>query len=114
MNLTETERLVRRIESYLKQPDVSFNPDVMAKEYTDEHGAATKRLVTCERIIRGGDHAQALQLAEESPSVLEVIGLLEFRKAKEWVTLCRKNEWPVPEALDRELRHAVRLPERIG
>ena len=107
MNLTETERLVRRIESYLRQPDASLQPDVMAKGYSDEHGAATKRLVTCERIIRGGDHAQALQLAEESPPVLEVIGLLEFRKAKDWVALCRKNGWPVPEPLDRELTRTL-------
>ena len=32
MNLTETERLVRRIESYLKQPDVSLDPDVNKKD----------------------------------------------------------------------------------
>ncbi|HIG44428.1 MAG TPA: hypothetical protein EYQ14_28425 [Gammaproteobacteria bacterium] len=103
MNLTETERLVRRIELYLKQQDASLQPDVMAREYAAEHGAATKRLITCQRIIRGGDHAQALQLAEEPPAVLDVIGQLEFRKAKEWLALCRNNGWPVPEPLDREV-----------
>ena len=58
MNLTETERLVRRIELYLKQADEALAPDLMARDYAAEHGAATKRLITCQRIIRGGDHAQ--------------------------------------------------------
>ena len=31
MNLTETERLVRRIESYLRQPDMPLDPDVNKK-----------------------------------------------------------------------------------
>ena len=32
MNLTETERLVRRIESYLRQPDMPLDPDVNKKD----------------------------------------------------------------------------------
>jgi hypothetical protein len=102
MNLTEAERLVRRIEAYLKQPDDMLKPATMAKDYASEHQASIKRVVTCQRIIRDGDRDQAMRLAEEPPTILELINCLEFRKARDWVTLCKQNKWPTPEPMDRE------------
>ena len=102
MNLTEAERLVRRIEAYLKLPDEMLQPEAMAEAYASEHQAAIKRVVTCQRIIRDGDRDQAMRLAEEPPAILELINCLEFRKARDWVTLCKQNGWPAAGSMDRE------------
>ncbi len=94
--------MVRRIEAYLKQPDETLQPATMAETYASEHQAATRRVVTCQRIIRDGDRDQAMRLAEEPPVVLDLINCLEFRKARDWVALCKQNGWPAPESMDRE------------
>ena len=102
MNITEAERLVRRIESYLKSPDESLQPSQMAESFTQTMQEANSRLITCQRIIRGGDSAQALQLAEAPPAVLDLINCLSFRKIKDWTALCQNNNWQAPEPVDRE------------
>ncbi len=102
MNLTEAERLVRRIESYLKSPDESLQPSTLAENFTQVMQEANSRIITCQRIIRGGDSAQALQLAEAPPAVLDLINCLAFRKSKDWTNLCQKNNWKTPEPVDRE------------
>ncbi|MDP6134265.1 MAG: hypothetical protein QF856_06685, partial [Candidatus Marinimicrobia bacterium] len=87
---------------YLKQPDETLQPATMAETYASEHQAATRRVVTCQRIIRDGDRNQAMRLAEEPPAILELINCLEFRKARDWVALCKHNGWSAPEPMDRE------------
>ena len=94
--------MVRRIEAYLKQPDETLQPATMAETYASEHQAATRRVVTCQRIIRDGDRDQAMRLAEEPPVVLDLINCHEIRKARDWVALCKQNGWPAPESMDRE------------
>ena len=102
MNLTEATRLVRRIESYLSDPDESLDPAKTAKEYASVLETASKRLVTCQRIIRDGDRDQALRLAMDPPPLMELINCLAFRKARDWVALCKQRGWPFPNPIDRE------------
>jgi hypothetical protein len=100
MTLLETERLIRKMSELLQQGD---NPDIASKvagDYAAACHVANLRLQQCEAMIKARDSHQAIQLAETPPNLLDVITVLEFRRADDWRALCQKNALPFAERID--------------
>lgn len=88
MNTIETSRLVRRIVSALKgEGDSSLSPK-LAEDFTAVCSSLNLRLEQCLAMIDAGAAAQAVQLAETQPNLLDLVTLVEFRQADEWRQFC--------------------------
>ena len=100
MNLIEAERLVRKITDVLQNhaPEAQARP--LAQAYAELCRTANHRLEQCAAMLDQGDEHQALQLAEAPPPVLELASRLTFREGNDWREFCRKNDLPVPDALE--------------
>ena len=100
MNLIEAERLVRRLTEALKRHAPEAQVRSLAQDYAEACRGVAHRLEQCAAMLAQGDEAQALQLAEAPPPLLDLITRLAFREAGEWRAFCLAHEHPVPEAFE--------------
>ena len=99
-HLLEAKRLVRKIKEFLETgADLSLASKT-AKDYVEICRAASLRLQQIESMITAGDFAQALQLAEQSPALPDLLAILDFRKSEEWRALCKNESLPHSEPFD--------------
>jgi hypothetical protein len=97
INLTQTERLVRKIAEVVAHPASDTQAAKLAQDYADLCRDANRRLEQCAVMIEAGQFVQALQLAETPPPLLDLITLLSFRQAAEWRTYCQGHQLPWTE-----------------
>lgn len=100
MSILETERLVRRVRAVLRGEADHILGAKLAEDYTVISNAAQLRLRQCETMIQAGNKRQAVQLAEASPDLLNLITLIAFAETDQWRELCNGQGWPIPESLD--------------
>lgn len=99
-HLLEAKRLVRKIKEFLETgADLSLASKT-AKDYFEICRAASLRLQQVESMITAGDFAQALQLAEQSPALPDLLAILDFRKSEEWRGLCKNESLPHSDPFD--------------
>ncbi len=99
-HLLEAKRLVRKIKEFLEpSADLSLASKT-AKDYVEICRAASLRLQQVESMITAGDFAQALQLAEQSPALPDLLVILDFRKNEEWRALCKRESLPHSDPFD--------------
>ncbi len=111
-NLVQLERLVRRIANALRNGEMPAGLSPLAQQYAEACREASHRLLQCETIIRNGDIGQAIQLAEVSPSLLDVITVLAFGDATKWRGFCKNNDLEIADEFDE--RCVRRLNECYG
>ena len=102
MSLLETDRLVRRLRGILRGESDHILGAKLAEDYTAICKAVQLRLRQCESMIQAGNPRQAVQLAEASPDLLNLITLIAFSETEQWRELCADQGWPVPEAIDEK------------
>lgn len=105
MTILETERLVRRIRSVLRGDADHVLGAKSAEDYAAVSRTVQLRLQQCETMIQAGNPRQAIQLAEASPDLLNLVTLIAFAETEEWRELCTAQRWP---AFDRIDERAVR------
>lgn len=99
-HLLDAKRLVRKIKEFLEAgADLSLASKT-AKDYVETCRAASLRLQQVESMITAGDFAQALQLAEQSPALPDLLAILDFRKSEEWRGLCKNESLPHSDPFD--------------
>ncbi len=100
MNLTDVERLVRRIGELMDGRVPEEQARLIAQDYSNLSERAAHRLRQCATMLDQGDEAQALQLADSPPSLLDLVTRLGFRRLGEWRDYCQKHTLPCAENLD--------------
>jgi hypothetical protein len=99
-NLLEAKRLVRKIKDFLETgADLSLASKT-ATDYVEICRYVSLRLKQVETMITAGDFAQALQLAEQSPALPDLLTILDFRKSEEWRALCKEKSLPHSDPFD--------------
>lgn len=96
MTPVEAETLVRGIAQFIKDPGEESQAIALAHAYFEQCRLVNQRLDRCAAILAAGDPQQALQLAEASPPVLDLVSILAFREAKAWRAYCQAHQFPVP------------------
>jgi hypothetical protein len=107
MILLETERLVRKISELLQQVGNAAIAPKLAEDFATACHAANLRLQQCEAMIKAGDRPQAIQLAETTPNLLDLVTVLEFRGSDEWRGYCQQNTLPVADRIDARSVHVL-------
>lgn len=100
MNLTDVERLVRRIGELMDGRVPEDQARLIAQDYATLSERAAHRLRQCATMLDQGDEAQALQLADSTPPLLDLVTRLGFRRLSEWREYCQKQNLPCAENLD--------------
>ncbi len=114
MTHLETERLIRKMVELLQKGGNSDLAPKLAGDYSAACHAANLRLQQCEGMIKAGDRHQAIQLAETSPNLLDLITVLEFRNADDWRSFCQQNSLPVAERIDGRSVHELNECYALG
>ncbi len=100
MTLLEIERLVRKISDVLSRVGNAAIAPKLAEDFAAACHAANLRLQQCEAMIKAADRHQAIQLAETSPNLLDLVTILEFRGSDEWRVYCQKNALVIADRID--------------
>ncbi len=66
-----------------------------------------RRLGRCDELLRKGLRAEAVQVAEEEPPLLELVARLHFDKLKEWEDLATAHGYAPPPALHLDTAEAL-------
>ena len=114
MTHLETERLIRKMVELLQKGGNSDLTPKLAGDYAAACHAANLRLQQCEGMIKAGDRHQAIQLAETTPNLLDLITVLEFRNADDWRSFCQQNNLPVAERIDGRSVHELNECYALG
>jgi len=100
MNLIDVERLVRRIGELMEGRVPEDQARQIAQDYATLSENAAHRLRQCAAMLNQGDEAQALQLADSPPPLLDLVTRLGFRRLGEWRDYCQKRDISCAENLD--------------
>jgi len=79
----------------------------LAEEYAEQCRALNKRIGECFKLLREGQTAEAVRLAEFEPRLIEWGGTLDFPERERWVSLCELLGIPSPPALMHDRLKAV-------
>jgi|GEM_PF-3654365 len=112
MDIAEARRLVQQIVDSLGDPRRQFQDLKLAREYTEVCLAVNLRLEQAVALIRGGQVAAGLHLAEAAPAVLDMISVLGFREERQWRTHCEGKGHPVPKSFNAD--HVSALNEEFS
>ena len=97
--------LIEDIRTALAYSELT-SPDKLAgyaRQYAEECTKLNDRLKQCLPHLRSGNIAEAVRLAEASPSVTEMFNLLDFENRQDWVDICDGLAYDVPPPLAVEV-----------
>ena len=100
MTLLEIERLIRKMSELLQQGGDPGLAPKLATDYAAACVAANLRLRQCEGMIKAGDAHQAIQLAETTPNLLDLITILDSHTGNEWRGFCHTNSLEIAERIE--------------
>src|SRR5271167_4942960 len=67
-----------------------------AAEYAELCASANERLRQCAVLLQRGLRAEAINLAEASPNLLDLVTALDLPAADRWAEFCQREDLPVP------------------
>ncbi len=96
------ELVILRIQSVLSgKSDIStLQQRSLAAEYKGMCDLASSKLESCAALIRAGRDYVAMQIAETSPQLLDLINALSFKEYDQWIKFCKSEDFPVPSVFD--------------
>ena len=84
--MNDLQSLIEDIQAVLAA-DTDAAPARIQSLETDYAAAVTgvnERLRECERLLRSGHHAEAIQHCEVEPNLLDQVAMLDFAEAAQW------------------------------
>src|SRR5580704_8298101 len=105
MNVNELQRLIEEIQAVLAAETDAEPAQVESLEagYAAAVADANARLRECDELMRSGHHAEAIQRAEVEPNLLDLVALVDFSEAAQWIDYVAQFGLPAPPRLRIEL-----------
>ena len=118
MNLRKMGRLVQQLKEEMHNGAHRAQAARLAKEYYELCEVNLHRLEQSASMVESNNIVGAVQLANQSPPLMEVLTVLNFDKVELWCDYCRKNDLPQPPQFDEDsikiLTHALKNEDEIG
>lgn len=114
MNLTNLTILVRRIKGLLRQHEQEAQGPQLAQDFAVACQSVVQRLAQCEAMLNQGSEYQALQQAEASPALLDLLTRVGFREFAQWHAYCQARQYPVPPFIDAGIIRRLNLAYAKG
>src|SRR5687767_11067056 len=83
-----------------------------AAEYARLCTVANERLRQCAGLLQKGLRAEAINLAEASPNLLDLVAALDLPDPEGWAEFCQRSDLPVPPSL--QIDRAAALNDAYG
>ena len=80
---------------------------LVAGEYAEACAKAQRRLQDCMQLMGQGLHTEAIYIAESSPPLLDMLGLLDYEGSQQWREFAAAQGYPVPKAFNGEQIQAL-------
>src|SRR6478735_5929791 len=93
--------VVDGLRSFVESLDQRKTPriELLAAKYAALCEDANQRLSQCSDLLARGLRAEAIQLAEAEPSLLMMVGALDFPGREAWIELAGIYDLPTPGSL---------------
>jgi hypothetical protein len=102
-----TTELTDSIRGLLDGRASSVSPELLALEYAKQCREVNERLAKIGLMLEGGGEIQALQLAEQSPRVVDAALALSFGGESPWQEFCRNHGHEVAPWIDARTLEAL-------
>lgn len=88
-SLHDARRMIDAIGSFVQSTDQTVNTSLieLAHQYADCSRYTNERLTRCHELLRRGSHSQAIQQAEETPDLIQLCEVLQFKQLSQWQDL---------------------------
>ncbi len=105
INVNELQRLIEEIQAVLAAETDAEPQRVESLEagYAAAVADVNVRLRECDELMRSGHHAEAIQRAEVEPNLLDLVALVDFSEAAQWIDYVAQFGLPAPPRLRIEL-----------
>src|SRR5438876_558967 len=100
--MTTAEKLIQQITDAMVQNSDRIEMERLASEFASFCRLANRRLDQCGTMLSKGGDSEALQLAEEDPSLLDLVATLSFDRSEEWRALCKSKNLSLAETLNEK------------
>jgi len=102
--MSDFQRVVEFLRDFRTSPIQTVTDEVRtaATEYAELCTAANERLRQCAVLLQRGLRAEAINLAEASPNLLDLVTALDLPAADRWAEFCQREDLPVPPQLQIE------------
>lgn len=99
--------LISRITRIIETQGVIGEGASLAEEYSAAVHRANSRLESVQTMIDAKQVSDAVRVMEDSPRLLDEVGILDFNQLPDWEVLCQRNNWTLPLKLDKALVERV-------
>lgn len=89
--MNSLSNVIDQISNILKDRPASISPEVVAEQYQTACETVNSRLSRIETMLGNNSDIEALQVAEESPSLMRLVELLSFGDEVAWQEYCETN-----------------------
>jgi hypothetical protein len=105
INVNELQRLIEEIQAVLAAETDAEPQRVESLEagYAAAVADVNARLRECDELMRSGHHAEAIQRAEVEPNLLDLVAVVDFSEAAQWIDYVAQFGLPAPPRLRIEL-----------
>lgn len=97
------QQLIDEMLGAVDQPELPLDQlRAMAQSYADACTEVNRRLARCGQYLRAGNSAEAIRLADTTPSLLEMCNTLDFAEREDWADLCKSLHLPSAPVIVRQ------------
>lgn len=112
--MADYERVVEFLRDFRTSPVQTVTDEVReaAVEYARLCAVANDRLRQCAVLLQRGLRAEAINLADASPNLLDLVAALDLPDPEGWAEFCQRSDLPVPPQL--QIDRASQLNDAYG
>ena len=98
--MSSISEVIDQINNILKKRPMGVSPEVVAEKYAEACESANARLSRIQVMLGNSSEIEALQVAEESPSLMGLVELLSFGDEVAWQEYCEAHGHAVAPLID--------------
>ncbi len=106
----EQKETVLKIQQFIFSSDQTDKPDnwELGNKYSASCAELNNRLEQCKSLMSKGKNIEAVNLAEEEPSILELFDILNFSELSDWNDFCSLYDYPQAPELRSDLLKLIK------
>lgn len=105
--MKNVRQTVQALRSQLESGSLNASAEKVAEDYARFCADAVQRLDAAALMLEKGSDYQALQLAEQEPALLDLVGVLSFGGERQWQDFCEEHGLAVAPRLNAKTVHAL-------
>ncbi len=104
------EQVVEAIRKFISSSVQTDSPEsrLIAERFSEICTELNERIDKCAEYLKKDMRAEAVNLAEADPPLLELVEMLKIPSLQDWLDFCSLYEWPAPPPIKEKALDAIR------